>query len=237
MCAEEVTERGVVQAMRPGGVMARREMHFIWLLDTSGSMNADGKIQALNVAIREAIPQLRAAARDNPNVEVLVRAISFSNGARWHIERPTPVEDLRWEDLTAGGHTSLGAALQLLAQAMRAPPMPERAVSPVFVLVTDGHHTDDFDAGLAALLAQSWGREAVRMAITIGRDVNLAALQKFIGNDDLAPVQANNPEALIEQIRWVSRSSLESISQLDGGASRRGHGGTTGQPVDSSEEW
>ncbi len=43
---------------RPGGAMARRELHFIWLLDTSGSMNADGKIQALNVAIRETIPQL-----------------------------------------------------------------------------------------------------------------------------------------------------------------------------------
>ena len=71
--------------LRPGGAMARRELHFIWLLDVSGSMNADGKIQALNVAIREAIPQLVAAARDNTNVRVLVRALSFSSNAHWYI--------------------------------------------------------------------------------------------------------------------------------------------------------
>jgi len=223
-----------VPAMRPGGEMARRELHFVWLLDTSGSMNADGKIQALNVAIREAIPQLRAAARDNPNVAVLVRAIAFSNGARWHLETPTPVESLRWVDLAAAGHTDLGAALRLLADAMATPPMPERAVSPVFVLVTDGHHTDDFDAGLAALLAQPWGREAVRAAITIGRDVNLAALQKFIGDESSRPVQANNPEQLVQQIRWLSRSGLERVSQVDDGGRARSAGSFA---ADAEAEW
>jgi uncharacterized protein YegL len=200
--------------MRPGGAMARRELHFIWLLDTSGSMNAEGKIQALNVAIREAIPQLAAAARDNPNVRVLVRALAFSDGARWHIECPTPVEELRWDDLAAGGHTDMGCALVKVAEVLSVPPMPERAVSPVLVLVTDGHHTDDFDGGVSALMAQRWGAQAVRMAITIGREVNLEALQKFIGNSDLKPVQASNPEALIQQIRWVSRTGIESVSQI-----------------------
>ncbi|HOX66340.1 MAG: VWA domain-containing protein [Rhizobacter sp.] len=203
---------------RPGGAMARRELHFIWLLDTSGSMNSDGKIQALNVAIREAIPHLVSAARDNPNVDVRVRAMTFSDGARWHIETPTPVHDLKWIDVAAGGHTDTGTALKLLAQALKVPPMPERAVSPVLVLVTDGHHTDDFEAGLAALLAERWGREAVRMAIAIGRDVHLASLQQFIGNDEIRPVEASHPEALVQQIRWVSRSGIDSVSQvLDGG--------------------
>ena len=203
---------------RPGGAMARRELHFIWLLDTSGSMNSDGKIQALNVAIREAIPHLMSAARDNPNVDVRVRAMTFSDGARWHIEIPTPVHDLKWIDVAAGGHTDTGTALKLLAQALKVPPMPERAVSPVLVLVTDGHHTDDFEAGLAALLAERWGREAVRMAIAIGRDVHLASLQQFIGNDEIRPVEASHPEALVQQIRWVSRSGIDSVSQvLDGG--------------------
>ncbi len=200
--------------LRPGGALARRELHFLWLLDVSGSMNADGKIQALNVAIRESIPQLQAAACDNPNVDVLVRAIVFSNGARWHLEQPTPVAQLRWEDAVAGGHTDTAAALRLAAQALRVPPMPERAVSPVVVLVTDGHHTDDFDAGLAELMAERWGRDAVRMAVAIGRDVNMTPLQAFIGDDELRPITANNPEALVQKIRWVSRSGVESASQI-----------------------
>lgn len=201
---------------RPGGTMARRQLHFIWLLDVSGSMNADGKIQALNVAIHETIPQLQAAARSNPNIEVLVRAVIFSNGARWHIEEPVPVAHLRWTNLTAQGHTDLGEALKLVAEALKVPPMPERAVSPVLVLVTDGFHTDDFDAGLAALSAERWGREAVRLAIAIGRDVDIAALKKFQGHD-AEPLQADNPESLVQQIRWASRSGVQSASQvLDG---------------------
>jgi len=206
---------------RPGGAMARRELHFIWLLDTSGSMNAEGKIQALNVAIRETIPQLQAAARDNPNVNVLVRALAFSDGARWHVATPTPIASLRWTDLTADGHTDLGTALAMLAEALQVPPMPERAVSPVIVLVTDGHHTDDFDAGLAALLAQRWGRDAVRIAITIGRDVNMQALQDFIGDDAIAPLQAQNAESLVQHIRWASRTGVDGASQVADPAQRR----------------
>lgn len=201
--------------------MARRELHVIWLLDTSGSLNVDGKIQALNVALQETIPQLQDAARENSSVEVLVRAIAFSNGARWHIERPTPVDELRWTPVAAQGHTDMGAALKLVAEALKIPPMPERAVSPVLVLVTDGHHTDDFDAGLAALMAERWGREAVRIAIAIGRDVSVRSLKKFIGNDELEPLQANNPDALIQQIRWASRSGVESASQVIGANERK----------------
>jgi uncharacterized protein YegL len=221
---------------RPGGALARRELHFIWLLDVSGSMNADGKIQALNVAIRESIPQLQAAARDNPNVDVLVRAIVFSNGARWHLEQPTPVADLRWEDAVAGGHTDMGTAFRLAAEALKVPPMPERAVSPVLVLVTDGHHTDDFDGGLAALMAERWGREAVRLAVAIGRDVNMTALQAYIGDDELRPVTANNPEALMQKIRWVSRSGVESASQL---VDREGQRKVASAPsfLDDNVEW
>lgn len=199
---------------RPGGTMARRQLHFIWLLDTSGSMNVDGKIQSLNFAIRETIPQLQSAARDNPNVELLVRVITFSSGARWHVAAPTPVAEMRWTDLEARGHTDMGGALGLAAEGLRVPPMPERAVSPVLVLVTDGHHTDDFDTGLAALMAERWGREAVRIAIAIGRDVSHHALRAFIGADGIEPLEANNQAALVQQIRWASRSGVESASQV-----------------------
>lgn len=78
---------------RPGGEMATRPLHFIWICDCSGSMAADGKIQALNNAIREAIPHMQVVADENPNAQVLVRAIKFSDGAQWHIAVPTPVAD------------------------------------------------------------------------------------------------------------------------------------------------
>jgi len=223
---------------RPGGTLSRRPLHLIWILDASGSMRVDGKIQALNVAIRETIPHLAAAAADNPGSELFARAIAFSTSARWHIAAPTPIADVRWTDVTADGRTAMGEALAMVASEMKSPPMPERAVSPVLVLVTDGYYTDDFDAGLRTLLAEEWGREARRLSISIGRDVSRRALTAFIGDEAIEPLQANNPEALVRQIRWASLSGVQSSSQtLDDGERRRLHHAQAAAPAAASDEW
>jgi hypothetical protein len=106
---------------RPGGELATRPLHFIWIADCSGSMSIDGKIQALNNAIREALPHMRTVADENPNAEVLVRALKFSSGAQWHVSQPTPIADFKWTDLTADGVTDMGHALTMLAEQLRIP--------------------------------------------------------------------------------------------------------------------
>jgi uncharacterized protein YegL len=198
---------------RPGGAIASRPLHFIWLCDCSGSMATAGKIQALNTAIKEAIPVLQQTAAENPNAQILVRAIRFADGAEWHIAQPTPVADFRWIELAARGITDMGKALMLAAGALNMPPMPERALPPVLVLITDGHPTDDFAGGLKALLATPWGQQAVRIGIAIGQDANLEILQTFIGNPEMRVMQANNPDQLAEQIRWASTVPIKSVSQ------------------------
>jgi Mg-chelatase subunit ChlD len=60
---------------RPGGRMSSRPLHFIWLVDGSGSMRTQGKIQALNRAINEAIPHMQRVARENPQAAIFVNAI------------------------------------------------------------------------------------------------------------------------------------------------------------------
>lgn len=197
---------------RPGGELATRPLHFIWIADCSGSMGLDGKIQALNNAIREAIPHMQNVADDNPNARVLVRALKFSTGASWHIEEPTDVRDFKWVDLTSTGITDLGKALFMVADELRIPPMTDRALPPVLVLISDGQPTDDFTNGLNALLEQPWGKKAVRIAIAIGEDADQEVLQKFIGHKEIKPLQANNPESLVRHIKWVSTAVLKSAS-------------------------
>jgi uncharacterized protein YegL len=197
---------------RPGGELATRPLHFIWIADCSGSMGPDGKIQSLNTAIREALPFMRDVADENPNAEVLVRALKFSSGAQWHVSQPTPVQDFKWTDLTAAGVTDMGQALSMVADQLKMPPMSERALPPVLVLLSDGQPTDDFAKGLKALMDQPWGMKAVRIAIAIGGDTDVDVLQKFIGHPELRPLQANNPESLVKHIRWVSTAVLKSAS-------------------------
>ncbi|MBN1920125.1 MAG: VWA domain-containing protein [Anaerolineae bacterium] len=197
---------------RPGGELATRPLHFIWIADCSGSMSQDGKIQALNTAIHEAIPHMQKVADENPNAQVLVRALKFSNGAQWHISQPTDVADFRWTDLEAEGVTDMGKAFSMVAEQLTIPPMTDRALPPVLVLISDGQPTDDYKTGLQELMDQPWGKKAVRIAIAIGTDADLDVLQKFIGNPEILPLQANNPEALVKYIRWVSTVVLKSAS-------------------------
>jgi uncharacterized protein YegL len=196
--------------------MASRPLHFVWLADGSGSMRVEGKIQALNHAIREAIPHMRAAALDNPHASVFVNAIRFADDAQWMDDKLTPVSEFRWRDIEAAGETAMGEALAMIGEALQPPLMTERSLPPVIALVTDGLPTDDFQAGLQHLMSKPWGRQALRIVVAIGEDSASNEAQEifraFMANDALRPFHANNPEALAEQIRWVSTAVLKSVS-------------------------
>ncbi|MEB3323101.1 MAG: VWA domain-containing protein [Synechococcaceae cyanobacterium] len=204
----------------PAVRLASRPLHFLYLCDCSGSMAARGKMQALNQAIRESLPGMVDVARRNPEARLLVRAVSFADSAAWHIASPTPVEELVWRDLQAGGVTAMGEALELVAAALRSPPMEERALPPVLVLISDGQPTDDVDRGLRSLLAEPWGQKAVRLAIAMGHDADLEVLQQFIGPGTAAgpdrsprrPLQAGNATSLARYIQWASTAVVGAAS-------------------------
>ena len=413
--------------IRPGGKLASRPLHFIWICDCSGSMSTGGKIQALNNAIRQSLPHMISAADENPNASLMLRCLKFSHGAEWHIAEPSLVQEFNWVDLVAdplqkpsvdimfmidtsgsmsgeiegvkrscilfadrftaeganvrlglvgfdiGGHrgqsknykveslssytigvwpltspsefkknisslslclfggngcylanrdtidifphvirafeeksgserilviisdemgsaeglsaivdqlkesaitahvmgvkqeggahevlakstggkfwniadgkydfdrlfvggiastvaretvkklaggalsagTDMGMALRMMADELKMPPMSDRALPPVLVLVTDGQPTDDFSGGLKALIDQPWGKKAVRIAIAIGKDADVGVLQKFIGHSEIKPLLADNPDALARYMKWVSTAVVKSTS-------------------------
>ncbi|MEU0838869.1 tellurium resistance protein [Streptomyces sp. NPDC005962] len=192
--------------------MANRPVHFIWLLDCSYSMQGE-KIARLNYAIREAIPEMRSVAHDNPAAQLLLRTLTFSTTAQWHHKDPVPVDDFTWQDVQVDGMTNLGEALDLVSRELQTPPMPQRALKPVLALVSDGVPTDDWRAGLKAIDATPWGRKAVRVAIAIGEDADRNVLQDFLGNPELRPLDANSPKQLAAAIRWASTAAVKAASQ------------------------
>lgn len=198
-------------ANRPGGELGARPLHFIWIADCSGSMEGT-KIEALNLAIRESIPPMREVAKENPQAQVLVRAIKFSSGAQWHHSQPTLIHDFEWNDLNAGGETDMGKALTLAAEALKSDIIGNNGLPPVLVLITDGEHTDKFKEGLKTLMAQPWGAKAVRLAVAIGDDAKLDALQEFIGHPEIKPLQSTNSADLANKIKWVSTVPLKSVA-------------------------
>mgnify|MGYP003374701768 CR=1 FL=1 len=180
---------------RPGGELATRPIHFFWVVDCSGSMYGE-KIGIVNNTIQECIPEMRAAADNNPNAQLLIRALQFSSGASWITSNPVPIEDYGWEDMDANGLTELGKAFDLLTAQLGIPPMPERALPPVIVLLSDGFPTDEYKKSLEKLKKLPWFRKAVKIAISIGKDADDEVLIEFTGNS-----------ALARMIKWASTTA------------------------------
>ncbi|GAB4011763.1 vWA domain-containing protein [Nocardioides ultimimeridianus] len=204
---------------RLGGALTRKPLHFVFVLDVSGSMLRGGRIQALNNAITEVLPQLRDEARANPHAELLVRVLAFANEPRWVIEEPTPVDQVHWERLEAvpRGFTELGSALVTLTKALDEIDASASAFPPAIILVSDGRPTESsgvtFADGLQTLLSNRWGATAVRLALGVGRDADMNALRRFIGDEDIPLLRADNPEQLVEYIVWASKAASKVASR------------------------
>ena len=170
------------------------------------------KIASLNYAMRLTLPAMREAARDNPETRVLMRVIRFSTRAEWQTDSAVPVDVYEWHDLEAGGETAIGAALHEVATFLTPDCLRARQLPPIIVLISDGQPTDDFEAGFNALVQAPYGRGAVRIAVAIGGDADLGMLQLFVGNDSLAPLQANTAEELVNRIKWATTTPVKAVS-------------------------
>lgn len=208
----------------PNLQIVKRRLNFYYILDVSGSMGANGRIQALNQSVRQSIPRMVEAAQSSPNAELMIHAITFGSSAKWHVYPGIPIESFVWQDLSAGGATSMGAAVGKVCDDLETN-MPSRSLPPVLVLVSDGHPTDDFDQSLARLAQAPWGRKAVRIAIGMGprHEIDWGTMERFMFDMDLQPLHAANSADLADYIRWastvaVAASSAGSSTGEDGSA-------------------
>lgn len=204
---------------RLGGAVRRRPLHFIFVLDVSGSMLREGRIQALNNALAEAVPHLRDEARQNPHAQLYVRALAFANDVHWVVGEATPIEHFHWQRIDAipRGFTELGSALRVLAGTMRQLERePGGAYPPAIILVSDGRPTESagvgFSRGLGEFMATRWGSASIRLALGVGRDADLDSLRRFVGNDQIPLLRADSPEQLGDYIVWASKAASRGAS-------------------------
>ena len=195
--------------IRPGHELATRPLYFYWIVDCSTSMKGE-KIDTVNHAMMSVVPEMREEARNTPNIRLLISVLRFSSGASWVTPSPVPIEDFLPDDLTADGVTDMGKAFEMLAAQLTIPPMPERALPPVLVLLSDGQPTDNYRKSLNDLLSLPWGKKSIRIAVSIGPDAKDDVLEEFTGSRELV-LQANNASALGRMIKWTS-SVASSVS-------------------------
>ena len=197
--------------------IARKTMVLCVLVDTSGSMSGE-KIGSLNDAIRETVPDLKDLSSNNPDAAIKIAVLQFDTDVRWLYPQPIDSEGFLWNDLQAGGLTSLGAALnELNGKLSKTQFLQEAAGSyaPVIILLSDGGPTDDFAKGLANVKQNNWFKHAIKVAIAIGNDADKNVLTQFTGNSE-AVIEVHNKSALKAIIKFVSVTSSQVNSKSSG---------------------
>lgn len=197
------------------GTPSFRKLHFFWLVDWSHSMDGQ-KIQMVNYAIREVIPEIRRI-EENERIKIVMSAIRFGDKADWYVgPDPVSVHDFEWQDIKAvGGLTATAQAVELLVDALRIEKIGGRNVPPVCILLSDGYCTDEagrYEEAISKLDDEPWGKKAVRLSIGIGKtegDFNKEELDAFISpylrkESRLETLHADRPLKIIEFIRLAS---------------------------------
>jgi len=185
-------------------ISSARPLPVIVLADVSGSMGVDGKIQALNYAVREMIEAFQDES--DLRAEIHVSVITFGGQSRVHLPLG-PARNASWSDLGATGGTLMGAAFDLAHQMVEDKvAVPGRAYRPTIVLMSDGQPTDAWQQPLQALLGSERGGKAFRMSLAIGADADHAVLQAFLANPEARVYRADEARQIRQFFQLVTMS-------------------------------
>ena len=199
----------------PGRKPPRRQ-YIYWLVDCSAPMLTDGKMQALNNAMREWIPDIKASAQHKPEVRVVIYVISFSKGAKWQSANSGCEPDrFEWPDIVADSNSQnrdVGAALNLVTENMQSLPMRKSSdLSPIIALISeaDCFPTDNFDKALYEFRSNSWGKMALRLAFPLGYGAADHKSHRFMVNDQNIFMSGQNFNSMLETMTRMMESCWE----------------------------
>lgn len=175
-----------MSSLKKFAVATPRPLPVIVLADTSGSMSEDGKIEALNAAIKDMVSTFSRESR--LRAEIQVGLITFGGKAQVHLPLIASQSVSGFSDLKAEGATPMGEAFELARELLENKELiPSRAYRPVLILLSDGHPTDEWSESLKKLCSSDRAQKATRLSMAIGSDAEESMLKEF-ANDPEAPL-------------------------------------------------
>lgn len=193
-----------------GEGIARQELHLMFIIDNSGSMEGE-RLGAVNNAIRDVMSIMPEIQDDTADAEIKISALKFSDTAKWVYSEPQTAEEFKWKDLASEGGTNLSLAYDELAKWLckreKGGKMPDiGGVAPILILMTDGMPTSfDWEEHLNALKKKGWFKVALKYALAIGIDTQEAmdVLTQFTGNSETV-LKVYTAEALRKVIKVIA---------------------------------
>ena len=181
-----------------------------FVIDRSGSMSIGGKMNAVNHAVREAIPVLKGIGGSDADLKIAV--LTFSDGAEWMYDELIDVEDFTWNDIEPFGFTDFGAACNELADKLsRKKYMNSKSgyKKPVIILLSDGEPTDDdiWPDALNRLKTNNWFKLSIKIALAVD-SADEDVLGQFVGSPE-GVYRVEDTQKLKKLIKIVAVKSVE----------------------------
>ncbi len=162
-----------------------KKLPVILLLDVSGSMSEDKKIDTLYDAVTDMLRTFEEAHVREKMIDVAI--ITFGEEVLLHTPY-TPVSDLQKAGVNpfrAYGYTPMGTALKMAKEMIEdRDTTPSNIYRPAVVLVSDGQPNDNWQQPLDDFIRAGRSAKCQRFAVAIGADADRDILRMFCGGDD-----------------------------------------------------
>ncbi len=189
-----------------------RPLPVILLLDTSGSMSSQGKIESLKRAVQEMLSNFKQSS--NTIVSIQVAIITFGGNAQivLPLTDASQINPDCMNSVTANGGTPMGQAISLAKSIIEdKTKVPGRAYTPTVVVVTDGWPNDSWEQPLSDFISNGRTTKCDRMAMGIGSEAQngpaLNVLQRFISRPENL-FGADDAAQISEFFRFVTMSTI-----------------------------
>lgn len=180
-----------------------RTLPVILLLDTSGSMREDDKIDVLNDSVAEMITEL--ASVDAGHGFITITLIAFGGDAAEVLQKNVPVGEVEFAPLKAGGRTPMGHALVLARELIEnRDEISSKAYRPTIALVSDGMPRPELEGELEALAESDRGSKSSRFALAVGAEADRAMLAGFASGGKV--MEASEAAEIRNFLQWVTNT-------------------------------
>lgn len=151
-----------------------RTLPIVMLLDTSGSMMEDCKIDELTNSVNEMVNKMKEL--DDPKASVSLAIFTFGGNPKEFLKL-TPIQNVPCLSFEAAGNTPLGGCLKLAKEMIENKDIiTSRTYRPVVLLVSDGMPNDDWAPAFIDFKTNGRSSKCYCLSMGIGKDLPQASL-------------------------------------------------------------
>lgn len=186
-----------------------RPLPVIVAVDRSGSMGSNGKIDALNIALKDFISSIKD--EDSNKAEIHIALFSFGGESATCDIPLTPISQVNTKTYQAQGRTPMGGVFEMIKELIEDKiQIPSRSYKPTIVILTDGIPTDEYLMPLNNLINDGRSSKAFRIAMAIGDDADHNMLSKFVSSPEYL-VLGESARDIRKFFRFVTMSVTQRV--------------------------